>query len=268
MNGTKPHNAIRTVVLIACVMLSQSAIGQEPGAAPESQINVCKFFPERYANKPLVANVVFPNDFTEEIAVVTCSVIPPEKYVVGIVDLTEQCNAMLGWSVTSPEAWEPPMYHNEWPGNPTNDPLDEWNRTNLGTVFGLTLDDAGDIFVTASSCYRVDLYPTVHGPGTGGEIYRIDGQTGKISLLTGSLPNSGQGLGNITYDGVHDQFFVSNMDDGLIYRISGDGTFLGAVRYDHGVTGRAAVGLSTIPDNNSPDFTPPRAARLGGGDVD
>ncbi len=94
-------------------------------------------------------------------------------------------------------------------------PGDSWNSTNLGSVFGLTLDPYGNIFVTETSCYNID-FP---GPGGAGAIYRIANATGAINTFA-NLPNSfGVGLGNISYDCDHDQFFVTNHEDGKIYRL-------------------------------------------------
>ncbi|MEZ5304870.1 MAG: hypothetical protein R3F11_30105 [Verrucomicrobiales bacterium] len=66
----------------------------------------------------------------------------------------------------------------------------------------------------------------------GGAIYKIDGVTGAPSLFA-KLPQQlnqvfhdngeyfyANGLGQIGYDGVHDQLFVSNREDGTIYRLS------------------------------------------------
>ena len=94
-------------------------------------------------------------------------------------------------------------------------PADSWNVTNLGTVFGVTVDIYGNILVAATSCYNGDA----NGPGGSGAVYRIASGTGTIATFA-TLPNSfGIGLGNITYDCDHDQFFVTNHEDGRIYRI-------------------------------------------------
>src|SRR6185436_18257260 len=94
-------------------------------------------------------------------------------------------------------------------------PSDSWNLTNLGSVFGLTIDSFGNILVCATSCYNFDGV----GPGGDGAVYRIAAGTGLITTFV-TLPNSpGVGLGNISYDCDHDQFFVTNHEDGKIYRV-------------------------------------------------
>jgi hypothetical protein len=93
-------------------------------------------------------------------------------------------------------------------------PGDSWNVTNLGSVFGLTIDPYGNIFVAQTTAYGLDAV----GPGGNGAIYRLANSTGAINTFC-TLPNSGVGLGNISYDCDHDQFFVTNHEDGKIYRI-------------------------------------------------
>lgn len=141
--------------------------------------------------------------------------------------------------------WQPPATHNE------TAPLEHiWNVRNTGEVFGVTLDDAlaPNIYVTATTVYGQIPF----GPGGGGGVYRIDGVTGNVSVFA-SLPNSGPGLGNIAFDELHDQFYVSNHEDGLIYRLDSGGVVQST--YDHGVAGRAAASLPPIPDDPMQAFT-------------
>ena len=77
----------------------------------------------------------------------------------------------------------------------------------------------------------------------GGIVYKIDGSTGQAfvfatlpqqvvtltnedceSLDIATRTNSGVGLGKIVYDEINDQYFVSNIEDGRIYRISNNET--------------------------------------------
>ncbi|MFM1919273.1 MAG: hypothetical protein RLZZ303_907, partial [Candidatus Hydrogenedentota bacterium] len=109
--------------------------------------------------------------------------------------------------------WQPPMDHNE-AGVP-------WTANVLGQVFGIALDNATppNMYVTATSVYGD--FPA--GPGGYGAVYRVDGVTGVVCVLA-TLPNAGPALGNICYDEVNSQLFVSNHEDGLIYRIPIDNT--------------------------------------------
>jgi hypothetical protein len=153
----------------------------------------------------------------------------------------------------------------------------------VGQVFGVALDDAPEltgaaapnIYVAATSAFGLNL--VVPGPdgnpirsrtgaadasfmpgqwgGAGGEtgypgsIWKIDGVTGEVSLFSTIAANTGAGLGGIAYDSASAQFFVSDLDTGLIYRLALDGTILDS--YDHGVTGRPAHGLSEMADDGS-----------------
>ncbi len=104
----------------------------------------------------------------------------------------------------------------------------DWNAANLGSIFGLAIDEDGNIFVTASQTSNTDIM----GPSGWGAVYRIDTHTAAISTFA-VLPTSGSSLGSITYDCVHNQFFVSSFEDGQIYRIDHDsGAILGS--FDHG----------------------------------
>lgn len=121
-----------------------------------------------------------------------------------------------------------------------------WTLANLGSIFGVAMDHLGNIYVTASSAYFNDSYP--HGSG---RIYKIANGTGAISDFNAvPLPNSLDttvssypALGNISFDCVHKQFFVTNLEDGKIYRLDMSGTVIST--FDHGV-----------PDNGAPGFAP------------
>jgi hypothetical protein len=109
-----------------------------------------------------------------------------------------------------------------------------WNENDLGSVFGVTLDPQGNIYVAATSCYSLDLFGALGGIG---DIYKIDTNTAAVSVWA-TLPNTGPALGNICYDCENDQFFVSNMDDGHIYRLSVSGAVLST--FDFGAPDSAA----------------------------
>lgn len=152
-------------------------------------------------------------------------------FVIGAMDTRYPPNALRGVN------WIPPMYHG---------PGDSWTVTNLGQVFGVTLDDEGNIYATATVVYPLTASDAVNrfGPGGSGGVYRLDGRTGAIKVLA-RLPASAQpaGLGNICYDPIHHQLFVSNFEDGRIYRLAMDGTVNEA--YD-------PLG----PDDGRPGFAP------------
>lgn len=113
-----------------------------------------------------------------------------------------------------------------------------WTPLELGSVFGVTLDRDGNIYTTATACYADDL---IAGGGAGA-VYRIDRITGAVTTFA-ALPNSGPGLGNIAYDCDHEQFFVTNHEDGTIQRISSSGALLSS--FDFG-----------LPDDGSDGYAP------------
>src|SRR5262245_22583773 len=82
------------------------------------------------------------------------------------------------------------------------------------------------------------------GPGS---IYKIDGKTGAVTLFATIPGNSGPGLGDIVFDSSTRQFFVSDLDTGLIHRLDAAGTLIDS--FDHGQTGRPAMGLPVVADD-------------------
>ena len=84
--------------------------------------------------------------------------------------------------------------------------------------------------------------------GGAGSVWKINGKTGKVSKFTdiilNDVKNAGAALGNIAFDVMHRQFFVSDLDTGMIHRISMQGKDLG--HFDHGVTARKLYGLKPI----------------------
>ena len=76
--------------------------------------------------------------------------------------------------------------------------------------------------------------------GGAGTVWRVSGKTGKVSVFANitfeGKSNAGASLGNITFDKNHQQIFVSDLDTGMIHRLSLKGKNLET--YDHGVTGR------------------------------
>jgi hypothetical protein len=86
------------------------------------------------------------------------------------------------------------------------------------------------------------------GPDGGpGSIWKVDGKTGDVSLFATIPGNTGPGIGDIAYDKASRQFFVSDLDTGLIHRLRADGTVIDS--FDHGETGLPAAGLPAVADD-------------------
>lgn len=166
--------------------------------------------------------------FTGRVAVVTASPSVLGGYVVTIYDMSK------GVLDSAP-------FNSDFPIGRYN--ALSWDEFTLGSVFGITLDPAGNIYVTASTSYTVDVQGLC--PGWGG-VYQINGMTGLVTCFA-DLPNTGTpepGLGNISYDCEHDQFFVTNFNDGKIYRLDTSGTVLST--FDHGTAYNGAPGFAPL----------------------
>lgn len=100
-----------------------------------------------------------------------------------------------------------------------------------------------------------------------GYVYKLDRTTGAASVFA-QLPQQsttlnyqtfigatnislgtrtgGPGLGNIAYDDWHNQFFVTNFEDGKIYRLSSAGATLST--FDYGTADNGAAGMPALGD--------------------
>lgn len=160
----------------------------------------------------------------------------------------------------------------------------------VGQVFGVALDDANhtsdatapNIYLSATSAFGLNIVvPDADGnpvrsktgaadatfmagqwgaaggvEGYPGSIWKVDGETGEISLFSTIATNSGAGLGDIVYDPSSAQFFVSDLDTGLIYRLDADGMIVDT--FDHGVAGRPEHELEPVEDDGiEADITDP-----------
>ena len=122
-----------------------------------------------------------------------------------------------------------------------------WTRANLGTVFGVVIDDAGDIVVTHTIVYGTDTIGSIGGAGS---VYRLDGTSGAASELI-RLPNaSGAGLGQVDFSCLSNLYYVSNFEDGRVYAIDKSGVVKGT--FDHAtgaVTGALPMGGLDEPND-------------------
>lgn len=82
------------------------------------------------------------------------------------------------------------------------------------------------------------------GPGS---IWKVDGVRGAVTLFATLPGNSAPGVGDVVFDSASRQFFASDLDSGLIYRIDASGAVIDS--FDHGVTGRPQKGLAPMADD-------------------
>ncbi len=148
----------------------------------------------------------------------------------------------------------------------------------VGQVFAIGLDDGmggktPDIYLGATSAYGLNIvlpdadgdgapervktgHPNAQfmagqfGPNGGpGSIWQVNGESGAVSLFATLPDNSGAGIGDLVFHKASRQFFVSDLDNGLIYRLGENGAVIDS--FDHGVDGRPAKGLAALPDDGS-----------------
>jgi hypothetical protein len=115
--------------------------------------------------------------------------------------------------------------HPSWE-HPNSDPAPD-----MGSIFGLAVDEVGNIYVSTSKTWNGGDPVGMAGWGA---VYKVDTNTALPELFASiPMPNNESGLGSITYDCVRSQFFVSSFEDGLIYRLDYGGNILDS--YDHGM---------------------------------
>ena len=255
---SRPAKLGATAILGAGLLLLIPAPGGEAvqcGTPPSFPVARFPMVPEEgavtcYAGclKPLVPN---PDGFV--LVVLNLQRFPPQPPLPRLGE--NYCAPMYHDSATDRAAQNPPLPASGSAG---------WTALQLGQVFGVTLDDVTppNIYVTPTTVYGdFPFAPTGLGPGGGGALYRILGSDGSICTFT-TLPNAsngfeGTGLGNVCYDQNHRQLFVSDFDDGKIYRVAANAPCGGAPldSYDHGQDGRPVVGLTPILDVPAARFT-------------
>ncbi|MBR9919515.1 MAG: T9SS type A sorting domain-containing protein [Bacteroidetes bacterium] len=202
---------------------------------------------------------------TEGIVAVTCGtaqVLPQDmQFTFGLINLIGALPAAGRVDVSMTQA----AYHHP-----------SWVIDSLGNVFGITMDNAGNIYVTASSNYSSEFFSLssvirygdigggaddVNAAGTVYKIDAIDGQASVFSVLPQqafAFTNTtcegiaqvdrftGPGLGNIVYHTDHEFFYVTNFEDGRIYRLDPNGNILDSydpLSYDDG-----AIGTPTLTE--------------------
>ena len=177
------------------------------------------------AGRPAYTDTAFSQVFGDgQVAVQTAAPSIFGGFVVTVFDLSDVDAAPV-------DSW--------WSLDRYSDP--DWTRDKLGSVYGLAVNEDGDIFVTATRTWNTDEM----GVGGWGAVYRLDHVTGDISIFA-TLPNNGCGLGNITWNCVHNSFYVTNFEDGLIYQLDDTGAVVST--FDPAAPWTGAVGPVALGD--------------------
>lgn len=176
-------------------------------------------------------------------------------FTFGLADFRTPPAAMYGPCNSTPSSlltvplWNAPMYH---------DP--SWTVENLGNLFGITLDDAGNIYVAAHGLFGTyrpmhHRYGNLGGGATSltaaGTVYKISATTGAATVFT-VIPgqqvmtintsfSSGPGLGNLSFHRRTQQFYISSLEDGKIYRVNAAGVIQNS--FDPLTPDNGAVGM-------------------------
>src|SRR5437867_2156199 len=244
--NTKPFclllRAVRAIGVLACLIATTSQLRAGLPLLPEQIVVTCFSGTINYYASPPTATPNLGNN----------------GYVIAKFDTqTGNIGPLIPPTTSPPNLWDPsdvpPFsgFHNE-----TGQP---WNAQRLGEVFGITVDDATppNIYVTATECYNIvgSGTPLPKGAGGPGGIYRLDGTTG--ASTSGSLPNNsvnGPGLGNVCFrraGNTTGYLYVSDLEDGKIYRLDAATLLQVGAPFDHGVQGRPNQGLSVIADDGT-----------------
>ncbi len=157
-------------------------------------------------------------------------------------------NGTVGSIIDLRSPRQPPQGQH-WINEPQRKPV---TAAEVGQIFGVAFDESSppSIYVIATSAFGLhrtpdnsQWMPGMWGPGGPGAVYKLDRATGYrprlfSQIALGGRQNTGPALGNIAFDRWHQQFFVSDLETGMIHRIRAqDGGDLGS--WDHGVQGRA-----------------------------
>ena len=158
-------------------------------------------------------------------------------------------NGTVGSIIDLRRPGQPPEGHH-WIDEPQRQPV---TASQVGQVFGIAFDDADppNIYLTATSAYGLHHLPDnsawmdgMWGPGGGpGTVWKLSADNNYhpeifADVTLDERPNTGVSLGNIAFDRWNKQFYVSDLETGMIHRLQlEDGIDLG--RYDHGVDGRS-----------------------------
>ncbi|HYG52865.1 MAG TPA: hypothetical protein VD905_18310, partial [Flavobacteriales bacterium] len=177
---------------------------------------------------PVLLVFFFSNAFSQSSllkygqAVMTSGNYLPDNWSFMVYDIRNNGTAVPGMN------WMASIYH---PSGAATD----WKFSRTGPLFGITIDNSGNIFLASCKLLGAPYPPGTAGPGG---VYKVDAFSWAVTDFitsdpvyvynpsTNKIPNHADGLGDICYDKYNDQLFLTNFEDGKIYRISTSGTIL------------------------------------------
>lgn len=168
-------------------------------------------------------------------AIVTAEGAGPADFVVRVLEARNPQNAPLGYDWNTSRHASP-----KWIRGSNTSPSGCQSCAGLGNVFGITYDNSTPpaIFIATTNIYM----STCYGTAGAGAVYKISGANDSVtaltntsqtlirhdSVLTRAIWNTGSGLGNICYASNSKFLFLTNFEDGKIYRVnSGTGIVTG-----------------------------------------
>lgn len=265
--GRCPTTSLLTSTSLACLTIAASLFAIAPAAAQDPGEEQGIIFPGSMAITGFAGTAIpnFEEGLPPGVDPIDETFIDVSKASLKIFDVRHLGEPASGQMVATPEPFEV-------------------EAGKIGSVFGLAYDDGirdgvqsgtPNLYATATSLLGIQIVTPdedadgrperqrkgiagatfMEGQfgdelgGTPGSIYKIDGLTGEVSLFATIETNSGPGLGNIAFDRSHRQFYVTDLDNGLIHRFDIDGNLLDS--FDHGVDGRPARGLAPEADDGS-----------------
>lgn len=149
--------------------------------------------------------------------VATCYAAVPNEPVGVIFDTRFNSQAPVG------DDWGPALNTPAQTIHPGN-----WTPENIGQVFGIAIDADENIYLASSNIYQQSVFPTPSPNTVSGQVYKCTGPSWTATPFF-TVPNTGgtlNGLGNIAYDKLNNQLFVSNLEDGKIYRYDMQGNLV------------------------------------------
>lgn len=160
-------------------------------------------------------------------AIVTNEGTGPADYVLRILETRDPQFAPLGYDWPSRK-----ITHADWIKGSNTSVSGCQNCTGMGNIFGIAYSTASpaDIFVTSTNIYQ----STCYGKGGAGAVYKIDRTDGHVITFCGTsqtfinhntdstnqIWNTGPGLGNVCYAAELKAMYVTNFEDGKIYKIT------------------------------------------------